>query len=129
MVSPSLSQPFTNTEGRPIGPHPSHQKEDLAALESSRELTGERGSHYGSCNEDCLAPRGGWLRETPYPSISRFTKAYMKEVAIELDLEKEGDLNICIKERHTSKDFTQKHSVRKENFKGEEKFIFRDENQ
>lgn len=116
VVSPSLSQPFTNTEGCPISPHPSHQKEDLAALESSRELMGEMGSYYGSYNEDCLAPWGGWLGETHYPSISRLTKAYMKEEAIELHLEKEGDLNICIMERHTSKDFTQKHSVRKEIF-------------
>lgn len=106
VVSPSLSQPLTNTEGCHISPHPSQQKEDPATLESSRELMSETGSHYGSYNEVCLAPQDGWLGETHYPSISRLTKAYMKEVAIEFGLEKEGDLNICVKERHTSKDFT-----------------------
>lgn len=99
----------------PSGPTPPTRRR-TRQLKSSRELLGEIGSHYGSYNEDCLAPWGGWLGETHYPSISRLTKAYMKEVAIELRLEKEGDLNICIMERHTAKDFTQKHSVRKEIF-------------
>ena len=33
----------------------------------------------------------------------------MKKTAFELGLEKEGDLDICFKERHASKRLTQKH--------------------
>lgn len=50
---------------------------------------------------------------TPATLISRLTKAYMKAVAFELGLEKEGDLDVCIRKRHSSKGFTQKHSARK----------------
>lgn len=57
----------------------------------------------------------GWLGAARYPLISRLAKAYVKEVASELGLQKEGDLNICIKESHASKGFAQKHSVRGKN--------------
>lgn len=54
----------------------------------------------------------GLEQPVSYPLTSRLTKAYVKEVASELGLEEEWDLNICSKDRHTSKGFTQKHSVR-----------------